>query len=44
MLRTHNTNRFSPKGIYNLQKLGLIDENGDVVEEEILNMLRNKYY
>lgn len=44
LLRTHNTNRFSPKGIYNLQKLGLIDENGDVVEEEILNMLRNKYY
>ena len=44
LLRIHNTNRFSPKGVYNLQKLGLIDENGDVVEEEILNMLRNKYY
>ena len=43
LLETHNTKHFSIAGIHNLRRLGIIDENGDVVEETIINMLNDNY-
>ena len=43
LLVTHNTSRFSAAGMHNLRKLGIIDENGNVSEETILEMLNSNY-
>lgn len=43
LLVTHNTSPFSAAGMQNLRKLGIIDENGDISEETILDMLNSNY-
>lgn len=43
LLRTHNIDRFSIEDMYNLRKLGLIDENDNIVENAIISMLEDNY-
>lgn len=39
LLRTHDTTDIPFRGIRNLQKLGIIDQDGEIDDQEILNML-----
>lgn len=43
LLVTRNTSPCSAASIQNLHKLGIIDENGDISEETILDMLNSNY-
>ncbi len=43
LLRTHDTSDITIKGMYNLQKLGIIDADGKINEHSIIKFL-NEYY
>lgn len=43
LLENHNTSNMSNKAIYNLKKLGIIDENGNINENGIIELLESYY-
>lgn len=43
LLQTHSTERFSVEGMRSLRRFGLIDEDGNIIENAIIDMLENRY-
>ena len=43
LLRDHNTSNMSIKTIYKLKKMGIIDKDGNINENTIINMLKSYY-